>query len=187
MIPWSIRIAVGLVLASAAFNAGAIWHHRTTEPATDAAHSQPAPDPSSLATADTLKSPRRVVDTQMAALAECRQSERALHQVYALASPANKEVTGPIDRFAAMLLSPTFRPLVDQQRAIVGDATIRGDLASVMVTIVDEQRQPAIFHFYLERGAEPSQPNSWTVYGVTRDRGADQPSEVSQPMFGFGA
>ena len=54
--------------------------------------------------------PETVVEAQLHAL-----RERDYARVYAFASPANKESTGPLDRFAAMLDNPLYRPLLGHQ------------------------------------------------------------------------
>jgi len=51
--------------------------------------------------------PEAVVEAQLRAL-----QERDYARVFAFASPANKEATGPIDRFATMLDTPSYRPLL---------------------------------------------------------------------------
>lgn len=180
MIRWSIRIALCLMLASAAYNAGALWRHRADRPGASPAASLSTGELPAVATAHPMNSPLDVVATQMSALGQCRDSRQALHQVYALASPSNRQVVGPIDRFAGMLLSPTFRPLVDHQHSIIGRPAIRGSLATVMVTLVDPQRQPAIFHFYLERQTDAPYENCWMTYGVTRDVTAEQTSDGAE-------
>ncbi|MCO6046911.1 DUF4864 domain-containing protein [Aeoliella sp. ICT_H6.2] len=161
-----LALAVLLVLASGAFNAGALWRHHHPRPLVEQADFA---TPDGQVSATDLLDPREVVCTQVAALAECQTNPDALRQVYALAAPANKAATGPIERFAGMLVNPTYRPLVERRSAIVGQAVVREPWATVTVTTMDHEHGLSVFHFYLERQAEGPHAGSWMTYGVQGD------------------
>jgi hypothetical protein len=69
------------------------------EPAADAAS---APSPA--------HAPEAVLQAQLAALREHRYSDVFVH-----ASPANKEATGPLTKFARLLQAPLYLPLLDHE------------------------------------------------------------------------
>lgn len=75
------------------------WHLRsiTGEPA--------SPDPSTAP--DPSLPPEAVVLAQLAAL-----QQQDARTAFAFASPANRESTGPVERFATMLRNPMYRPLL---------------------------------------------------------------------------
>jgi hypothetical protein len=167
MIRWSIQVAILLMLLSVGFNAGLVSRHQgdAGEPAVE----QNVPTGAGLVAPSPRLEPREVVQIQVASLANCQVSPDALQQVYAFASPDNREVTGPIDRFAAMLLSPQYKPLVEQQHVIVGSQVVHDNLASVMVTAMDQQQGLRTFHFYLAKETGPPYMDCWMTYGVVAD------------------
>jgi hypothetical protein len=167
MIRWSIQIAILLMLLSVGFNAGLVTRQqrRLSEPAEE---STLAGD-SGLVIPSPAMEPREIVQLQVANLAECQVSPDALRQVYAFASPDNREVTGPIDRFAAMLLSPQYKPLVEQQHVVVGSQVVHSNWASVMVTAMDQQHALRTFHFYLAKETKAPYAGCWMTYGVVAD------------------
>lgn len=167
MIRWSIQVAILLLLLSVGFNAGLVSRHQggASEPALEV----DAPSGEALIVPSPELEPREVVKIQVASLADCQVSPDALQQVYAFASPDNREVTGPLDRFAAMLLTPQYKPLVEQQQVIVGNQVVHGNLASVMVTAMDQQQGLRTFHFYLAKETGPLYAACWMTYGVVAD------------------
>lgn len=175
MIRRTLALAILIVLVSGAYNAGALWRHRHPRPMS-AGH-ESASQYEHLNAAVVLD-PREVVSTQVAALAECQTNPDALRQVYTLAAPANKAVTGPIQRFAAMLVNPTYRPLVERRHAIVGQAVVHEPWATVMVTTIDHEHGVRVFHFYLERQTEGPDAGCWMTFGVKAEQ---VPSQSSGP------
>lgn len=171
MIRWSVQIAILVLLLSLGFNAGLIARHqgKATEPEDAAEPEREA----SFKDPDPGLDPREVVKIQVANLADCQVKPDALQQVYAFASPDNREVTGPIDRFATMLLSPQYKPLVEQRQVIVGSQVVHGDLATVMVTAMDREHRLRTFHFYLAREAAGTYADCWMTYGVIADPALD--------------
>jgi hypothetical protein len=167
MIRWSIQVAILLMLLSVGFNAGLATRQQggAIEPAVEV---NVLSGDGSVVPSPKLE-PREVVQIQVASLADCQVSPDALQQVYAFASPDNREVTGPIDRFAAMLLSPQYKPLVEQQHVVVGSQVVHSNWASVMVTAMDQQHALRTFHFYLAKETKAPYAGCWMTYGVVAD------------------
>ncbi|WP_442482396.1 hypothetical protein [Aeoliella sp. SH292] len=167
MIRWSIQVAILLMLLSVGFNAGLVSRQPRDlgEPAVE----PNVPSGADLTVPSPKLEPREVVRIQVASLADCQVSPDALQQVYAFASPDNREVTGPLDRFAAMLLTPPYKPLVEQQQVIVGSQVVHDNLASVMVTAMDQRQGLRMFHFYLAKETEAPYAGCWMTYGVVAD------------------
>lgn len=169
------RIALLLLIASLAYNAGAVWSYWAQRDDTNVEQVSPE---GTLTLPSTDLSPREVVEIQVSALGRCTQSQRDLWQCYAFASPGNRQVTGPIDRFTRMLLSPTFEPLVQASAVVIGSEHVRGDSATVLVTVTDRDRQVCSFRFYLTRQTENPYPDCWMTDGVV----VVQPREPAEPQ-----
>lgn len=116
--------------------------------------------------------PEEVVRLQVAALREFRHNDMALLQCYCLASPANRSVTGPLNRFAAMVRQPQFEALVLADHSLVGPPVMRGGQAAVLVTVVDANRRASVFRFVLSRQHGEPFDGCWMTDAVTPDMGA---------------
>ena len=112
--------------------------------------------------------PLDVVETQLAALREMRSDATAVRYCFAHASPQNRQKMGPLERFAGMVLTPGYRPLVLQEDVLVGSCTYQGSLATVLVTILDDQRNPAVYRFYLSKQKDGEFKGCWMTDGVHR-------------------
>lgn len=110
--------------------------------------------------------PAEVVSTQMKALAKSRTEPAAIADCFALASPANKVVTGPLSRFTQMLGSPAYRPLVDCQNFLVGEAKVSERLAVVLVSLIDRQGVPHAFRFVLTKQTRQPVEDCWMTDAV---------------------
>jgi hypothetical protein len=130
---------------------------------------------------DQRLSPAEVVRLQVDALRAFRSDESAISQCYALASPANRAVTGPLDRFSAMVHNPTYRSLVFQNDALVGQELVRGGQATVLVTVLDEHRTPHSFRFFLSKQTEQPYVDCWMTDAVLPQRGEVQPEPTQAP------
>ncbi|MGI9428923.1 MAG: hypothetical protein ACR2NM_09715 [Bythopirellula sp.] len=140
--------------------------------------------PSNLVLPAKSLTPVEVVETQMQALASYHDQRSAIHQVFALASPANQAVTGPITRFEQMILGEHYRPMVDGIHWMAGRAVQRDRLATVLVTTIDEQGRVCLYRFYLSMQPETFQ-DCWMTDRVTRlfseQLPGDQPLPKSAP------
>lgn len=136
----------------------------------------PQPDWSALQAAATLVqpspclTPQAVVELQVQALREFRTRDAALLQCLAFASPSNRAITGTPPQFAAMVRRPTYRALIEAEQAIIGSATVKGDQAMVMVTVMDGARRASVFRFLLSKQTRPRFRDCWMTDAVTPDR-----------------
>jgi hypothetical protein len=111
-------------------------------------------------------SPDEVVRLQVNALRAFQQDQSALNQCYVFASPANRAVTGPLDRFAAMVQNEIYSPLVRQTNALVGRPVIREGQATVLVTVLDASRTARCFRFFLSKQNDPQYRDCWMTDAV---------------------
>jgi hypothetical protein len=159
------RVAVCSVLGVVGIYAGVVFaRFIRSDPDTRAAVS-PARQ-AQIQLPDPRLSPADVVRLQVEALRAFRDDQSAIHQCYVLASPANRAVTGPLERFTAMVQNPTYRALVEHTTALVGRPVIRGRQATVLVTLLDRQRDAHIFRFFLSKQTDAALLDCWMTDAV---------------------
>ncbi|TWU46156.1 hypothetical protein Poly51_55510 [Rubripirellula tenax] len=124
-------------------------------------------------------SPVDVVRLQLASIRDSEKNPERLVVCYSLASPDNRRVTGPLNRFAKLFDDERYRPLLGHRSAMIGRAQIRDGVAAVMTTVIAGDGNAYAFHFLLSRhspfeigiGAESAVP------GTTDERSPDEESE----------
>jgi hypothetical protein len=121
---------------------------------------------SQLKLPDPELSPREVVAIQVAALQAYRNDPAAVAQCFAMASPVNRAVTGPLVRFSLLVQNDQYRPLITASVATIGDAVVRGDSALVTVTLSDPSGQANVFHFFLSRQKREGLEGCWMTDAV---------------------
>jgi hypothetical protein len=109
--------------------------------------------------------PNEVVSLQLKGLAS-EPEARGIEQCFVLASPGNKESTGPVERFAAMLHRAPYDVLLFHHLVLVGKPTIEGDTANVVVTLLDAQDRIYIFQFVLSKQHGEGYENCWMTDAV---------------------
>lgn len=111
--------------------------------------------------------PEQVVSTQMEALVAYREAPSAIRQVFAFASPANKAVTGPLDRFERMIQGDGYYPMVESDYWMAGRAVAREGQATVLVTTIDANDSVSLYRFYLSKQKAPHE-DCWMTDRVIR-------------------
>jgi hypothetical protein len=109
--------------------------------------------------------PNEVVSLQLKGLAT-EPEAGGIAQCFALASPGNKEATGPIERFAAMIHKAPYDVLLFHHLVLVGTPSIEGNSANVVVTLLDAQDRIYIFQFVLSRQHGNGYENCWMTDAV---------------------
>ena len=79
--------------------------------------------------------PTEVVQMQLDSIRQSDTNPRALVVCYSLASPENRQATGPYSRFASMLRTPPYDLLLLNKDYVVGSPTVVKDEAMVPVKI----------------------------------------------------
>ncbi len=100
--------------------------------------------------------PREVIRFQVEALAhnDNPHKDAGIEIAFRFASPVNKTVTGPLDRFIRMVHSPRYRPMLHHQAAQYGTLKVQGDQAmqSVILTASNGKRVGYIFILSKQQG-----------------------------------
>ena len=82
------------------------------------------------------------------------------------ASPANKNVTGPIGRFATMVSGPVYGQMVDHLGAVYEKIKIKGDRASIDVIIKVVSGKFVGFRFLLTKQRDNEFDGTWMTDSV---------------------
>jgi hypothetical protein len=115
---------------------------------------------------DPTLSPEKVVETQLAGLADQNANGIGILQCFCFASPANRAATGPLDRFGAMVRQGEFACLTNPQATLVGATRISGPLARLLVTVVGQDQQLRAFTFILSRQTAEPFKDCWMTEAV---------------------
>ena len=123
---------------------------------------QSEPDPS--------LSPQDVVSIQIEAMQhnDTPYDDRGIEVTFNFASPTNKRVTGPLERFKAMVRSPEFGPMIDHRSAKYENVKVEGDFAQVDVILESKEGQFVGYRFTLSRQQGNQYEGSWMTSAVGR-------------------
>lgn len=131
-------------------------------PAGAADPSRTEPDPS--------LSPRDVVAIVIEALRhnDTPYENRGIEVTYKFASPANKRLTGPLERFKGMVLNPVYGPMIDHRSASYENLKIDGDTARIDVILLSKGGEYLGYRFILSRQHGNRYEGSWMTDAVIR-------------------
>ncbi len=115
---------------------------------------------------DPTISPQKVVETQLAGLADHKSGAVGILQCFTFASPTNRAATGPLDRFGAMVRQGEFACFTNPAATLIGEPHVSGRLARLLVTVVDQDRQLRAFTFILSRQTADPYRDCWMTEAV---------------------
>ena len=110
-------------------------------------------------------SPADVVTLQVNSIRDAIVDPTKLKVCYSLASPENRKHTGPLRRFAEIVMLPPYDRLAKCVDWQVGGAVIENDLAAVLVSTISQDGGVSGFRFILQRH-DSSMRNCWLTEGV---------------------
>jgi hypothetical protein len=110
-------------------------------------------------------SPLDVVQIQLLAFGNNTEDDAGIEIAYRFASPANRVVTGPLDRFATMIKGGVYSVMLSHDRAEYADTMIRGDSAIQRVALYTDG-QVLVFDFILRRQVGEPYDSCWMTEGV---------------------
>ena len=88
---------------------------------------------------------------------------------FAFTSPENHDITGPLDKFRALVKSPAYRVLVGHMRADRGPVTVVAEHAREQVAITGAHGERARYVFLLSRQEIGAHKGCWMTDGVLRE------------------
>ena len=123
---------------------------------------QTEPDPS--------LSPRDVVSIQIEALRnnDTPYEDRGIEVTFNFASPTNKRMTGPLERFKVMVRNPVYGPMINHRSAEYKNVRVEGDFAQVDAILQTKNGQYLGYRFMLSRQHGNEYEGSWMTDAVYR-------------------
>jgi len=106
-----------------------------------------------------------VVEFQLKALQN--PDNDGIAATFRFASPANKSVTGPLDRFARLFEAPQYNPMLKHSGARVQELSNNGVQAELVAGIVDRSGQLRWYKFVLSKQSEAPYINCWMTDAVS--------------------
>ena len=113
-------------------------------------------------------SPLDVVKIVMNALQKNDEpsKNRGIRVTYKFSSPANKNVTGPIERFVNMVTGPVYGKMVDHLGAVYEKIKLKGNSASIDVIIKVASGRFVGFRFLLTKQRDNEFDGAWMTDSV---------------------
>ena len=111
--------------------------------------------------------PQQVVQFQLQALRE-NASGNGIEATYRFASPANRALTGPLERFSKLFDAEQYRPMLNHQDAEVKLMEGNDTSAEVMAALVDATGEYYWFRFTLSRQNQSPYNDCWMTDAVIR-------------------
>lgn len=126
-----------------------------------AAGDQPVPGPD--------LPPERVVEIQLDALQhnDDPYKDAGIERTWTFAHPANKVMTGPLERFTAMIKGPGYRMLVNHREHEIKRVAVTGDSALVAVTVTPASGPIVFYQWQLERVGSGELEGAWMTVAVS--------------------
>ncbi len=123
---------------------------------------QTEPDPS--------LSPQDVVSIQIEALQnnDTPYEDRGIEVTFNFASPTNKRMTGPFERFKVMVRNPVYGPMINHRSAEYENVRVEGDFARVDTILQSKDGQYLGYRFMLSRQHDNEYEGSWMTDAVYR-------------------
>ncbi|TWU66202.1 hypothetical protein V7x_17600 [Crateriforma conspicua] len=111
--------------------------------------------------------PAEVVAIQLESMRQAALDPERLKLCFAFASPSNRRLTGPFERFQRLVVEPPFAALIGHRHGLIGRPQIRGEEAMVLVSVDNADGQTRAYQFYLIRQNEPPFDGCWMTEAVT--------------------
>jgi len=114
-------------------------------------------------------SPRQVVEIQLTALQHNDEPgpNAGIARVWQFAHPDNRETTGPLSRFSAMIQSPPYRFLIDHRAHAVAEMRVGERKAAFEVTVTAGTGKVVAYLWRLEKLVDGPMAGTWLTTGVS--------------------
>ena len=118
---------------------------------------------------DPSLTPERVLEIQLQSLQrnDVPAPDAGIAQTWAFAHPDNKRVTGPLERFAAMIKGPSFRMLLGHREHTIQTVVQTGSYALFAVTIVTAADRRVSYRWELSKVRSGAFAGSWMTVAVS--------------------
>ncbi|MBM79369.1 MAG: hypothetical protein CMJ78_02090 [Planctomycetaceae bacterium] len=122
--------------------------------------------------------PREVVTIQLKALQANNQKDDGIATCFRFASPGNRQLTGPLPRFASMVKTPPYSTMLGVKDFEVSEPQIEEGQAVVITKLIGAEGQTLVFVFVLGKQTQEPYQDCWmteSVYPVQRQAPAAKP------------
>ena len=113
-------------------------------------------------------SPQDVVSIQIEALQnnDIPYEDRGIEVTFNFASPANKRMTGPLERFKEMVRNPVYGPMINHRNAKYENLVVEGEFARIDVILNSKEGEYLGYRFILSRQHDNQFEGSWMTDAV---------------------
>ena len=127
-------------------------------------------------------SPGEVINIQLKALQrnDTPTKDSGIATAFKFASPANKEATGPLDKFVQLVKSAAYRPMLNHRSAALKTLQQSDELAHLKATLVDAQGTTVVYVFILSKQHDAPYQDCWMTDAVLRV--PEKQEETGQPI-----
>jgi hypothetical protein len=128
-------------------------------------------------------SPADVVNFQLQALQhnDDPAPNSGIAKVFRFASPANREVTGPLDHFEQIIRSPAYAVLINARSSQIASTKVVANRAEVTVTVTSSLGKETGFTFILSKQMDGDFQGCWMTDSVLQV-GSDQSTQPSDAI-----
>ncbi len=125
-------------------------------------------------------SPEQVVQYQIEALQHNDEPklDAGIERAFRFASPSNKQMTGPLEKFIRIVKSPVYSPMVNSVSSSIVGSEVKDDQARIAVHFVTADGRQMTYVFVLSKQNEGEFNNCWMTDSVApleqREDGPDQ-------------
>ena len=93
---------------------------------------------------------------------------RGIEVTFEFASPANKRMTGPLERFKVMVRNPIYGPMINHRNAKYENLMVEGEFARIDVILTSKEGEYLGYRFILSRQHGNQYEGSWMTDAVIR-------------------
>jgi hypothetical protein len=125
-------------------------------------------------------SPEQVVQYQTEALQHNDEpkTDAGIERAFRFASPSNKQMTGPLEKFIRIVKSPIYSPMLNSVSSSIVGSDVKDDQARFAVHFVAADGRQVTYIFVLSKQNEGEFNNCWMTDGVAPlEQGEDGPDQ----------
>ena len=124
-------------------------------------------------------SPEQVVQYQVTAFQHNNepQSDAGIQRAFRFASPANKQVTGPLENFVQIVKSPVYSPMLNNRSSLIVGSQVQDDEAKIAVKVIAADGRQVTYVFALSKQADGEFNNCWMTDAVAPLEDGDTSSD----------
>ena len=102
---------------------------------------------------------------------------RGSNASFRFASPSNKTATGPLEKFAQIVKSPAYSPMLNNVSSSIVGSDVEGDKAKVAVKVFGATGRQVTYIFVLSKQSEGEFSNCWMTDAVMPLDGGEDSSD----------